>query len=329
MRSLSTCQTFVRFGVTIAILTLTVSRPGGALKADTIYNVTAQDSDDFVPFENDGTPNRPNGSLMGNEITFGGTARYLDHVQVVFASIGPKEIDTYTLDLFKNDGAIDPNSGLPQPGTLIAQLTTQASNVPLPGNGGYGVDWNFNPILVPDTLTAIVSSSYSTTTPRQFMGPFAAVHPPLTGSALNTIWYGDGTPGDWTANNTWAINDGAATNYLDMRFDALQSVPEPSSLCLLALGTGGSLLLVLRRADLGNRLAPDGRHVAAAQRDGITIILRLPAMPGRRGNHDFLTAVECSLIMRSKAFGGEEIAIVPEPTAFAKPSVPDTTVNLY
>jgi hypothetical protein len=239
------CPPVVRVGFTIAVFALTVSGLGGALEADTIYNVTAQDSDDFVPFENDGTPNRPNGPEMGNEITFGGTARYLDHVQVVFASIGPKEIDTYTLNLYKNDGAIDPNSGLPQPGTLIAQFTTQASNIPLPGNGGYGVDWNFNPILVPDALTAIVNSSYSTTTPGQFMGPFAAAHPPLTGSAVNTIWYGDGTPGNWTANNTWAIDDGAATNLLDMRFDAVQSVPEPSSLCLLALGTGGSLLLLL------------------------------------------------------------------------------------
>ena len=156
-----------------------------------------------------GRPNRPNGDHMGNQITFAGTARYLDHVQVVFASIGPKEVDTYTLDLYKNDGPIDPNSGLSQPGTLIAEIQTQASNVPLPGNGGYGVNWFFTPILVPDSLTAVVSSSYSTTTPGQFMGPFAAVTPPLTGTALNTIWYGDGTPGNWTANNTWAINDGA------------------------------------------------------------------------------------------------------------------------
>ena len=57
------------------------------------------------------------------------------------------------------------------------------------------MDWYFNPIVVPDTLTAVISSTYSTTTPGQFMGPFAAVYPPLTGSALNTVWYGDGTPG--------------------------------------------------------------------------------------------------------------------------------------
>jgi hypothetical protein len=234
-------------------------------RADLIYNVTAQGSNDFVPFENDGTPNRPLGDHLGNQITFAGTARYLDHVQAVFASIGPKEIDTYTLDLFKNDGPIDPKSGLHEPGTLIAQFVTQASNVPLPGNGGYGVDWNFNPTLVPNMLTAIVSSSYSTTTPGQLMGPFAAVLPPLTGSALNTIWYGDGTPGNWQANNTWAINDGGATNYFDMRFDALQSVPEPSSMCLLTIGAGGGILFALRRSKRKTRRATSSARVGHAR----------------------------------------------------------------
>jgi PEP-CTERM motif len=214
-----------------------------ALQAGLIYNVTAQDSNDFVPFENDGTPNRPPGDHLGNQITFGGTGRDLFHVQVVFASIGPVELDSYTLDLYKNDGPTDPSSGLAMPGTLIAEFKTQALNQPLPGNGGYGVDWYFSPILVPDTLTAVVSSSYSTTTPGQYMGPFATVHPPLVGSGLNTIWYGDGTPGNWQANDTWAINDGAVTNLFDMRFE---TVPEPSSLCLAMAGAG--MVLLTRRA---------------------------------------------------------------------------------
>jgi hypothetical protein len=140
-------------GVSLALLA-----PVSNVRADSIYNMIAQDSNDFIPFENDGTPNRPFGSELGNEITFGGIACYSDHVQVVFASIGPKEFDTYTLDLYKNDGQIDPSSGLPEPGTLISQLTTHAWNIPLPGNGAYGVDWYFSPMRVPDTLTAVVSS---------------------------------------------------------------------------------------------------------------------------------------------------------------------------
>jgi PEP-CTERM motif len=247
MRLLQMGRVGASVGLAIAVLAVAWLDGRGTARADNIYNVTAQDSNDFVPFENDGTPNRPYGSEMGNQITFAGTARYLDHVQVVFASIGPAEYDTYTLDLYKNDGTLDPTTGLHAPGTLIAQLTTQAWNIPLPGNGGYGVDWYFSPLLVPDTLTAVISSTYSTTTPGQYMGPFAAVYPPLTGSAINTIWYGDGTPNNWTDNSTWAIKDGGVTNYFDMRFDALQSVPEPSSFCLLALGAGGGLFLMIRR----------------------------------------------------------------------------------
>lgn len=211
-------------------------------KCDTIYEETGLNSFDFIPFENDGTPNRPFGDHLGNTITFAGTDRLLTHVQVAFASIGPKGLNTYTLTLYRNDGAPDPNgSGLLQPGTEIASFQTVASNQPLPGNGGYGVDWNFAPTLVPDTLTAVISSDYS----GQFMGPFAAVVPPLVGSAINTVWYGDGTPGGWVADSTWAIVDGGVTNFFDMRFDA---VPEPGSVGLtLGLGIPGILLLLRRR----------------------------------------------------------------------------------
>jgi hypothetical protein len=62
------------------------------------------------------------------------------------------------------------------------------------------------------------------------------------------MWYGDGAPGNWTANSARAINDGGATNYIDMRFDALQSVPEPSSAILIAVGMAGGLVFVLRRS---------------------------------------------------------------------------------
>jgi hypothetical protein len=212
-------------------------------RADLIYDVSASGSFDFVPFENDGTPNRPLGSHLGNQITFAGTARYLTHGEAVLSRIGPVEIDTYTLDLYKPDGSIDPSSGLKRPGTLIWSYTTKASNAFIPGTGAFVVDWNFAPVLVPDTVIAVVSSSYSTTTPGQLMGPFAAVMPPLTGTALNTIWYGDGMPSHWTADSKWAINDGGVTNYMDMRFSALKSVPEPSGIVLAGMGAIAMILV--------------------------------------------------------------------------------------
>ena len=71
-RSLDARACAVALALGLAVM-LSTSR--GVAKADQIYNVTAAGSDDFVPFENDGTPNRPNGDHMGNEITFAGTAR--------------------------------------------------------------------------------------------------------------------------------------------------------------------------------------------------------------------------------------------------------------
>jgi hypothetical protein len=222
-----------------------------SIRADVIvYDVSAANSFDFVPFEDDGTPNRPAGSHLGNEITFAGTGRYLTHAEAVLSRIGPVETDNYTIDLYKPDGSIDPSSGLKRPGTLIASYTVSASNAFVPGTGAFVVDWSFAPVLVPDTIIAVVSSTYSTTTPGQLMGPFAAVMPPVTGSALNTIWYGDGNPSNWTADASWAINDGGATNYMDMRFTAVSSVPEPHTLVLIGSLAilGGAARWVRRRS---------------------------------------------------------------------------------
>jgi hypothetical protein len=109
-------KTMLPFRAMIAALAL-LALPATS-RADIIYDVTGQNSNDFVPFENDGTPDRPPGDHPGNPITFGGTERALFHVQAVFASIGPREIDTYTLELYRNDGPIDPTSG--RAGALVA-----------------------------------------------------------------------------------------------------------------------------------------------------------------------------------------------------------------
>jgi hypothetical protein len=225
--------TSLRLATAATLLVLFTSQARGGL----IYDVSASGSSDFVPFENDGTPNRPLGDHLGNEVTFAGSARYLTKVEAVLSRIGPVETDTYTLDLYKPDGTIDPSSGLSRPGTLIGEFTTTASNAFIPHTGAFVVDWKLPPTLVPDTVIAVISSSYSTTTPGQYMGPFAAVMPPLTGTALNTMWYGDGSPNHWTADPNWAINDGGVTNYMDMRFWASATpTPEPGGLALAAFG---------------------------------------------------------------------------------------------
>jgi|GEM_PF-6413432 len=202
--------------------------PASAQTQVTIYKVTGAGANDFVPFAEDGTPNRPHGNTLGNTVTFSGTARYLTHVQVVFGWHGPKERCTYTLALYRNDGPRDTITGLSQPGTKLASFQTVALNQPLPGNGAYGVDWTFPPTRVPDTLTVCVSSTYGHQLPGQVMGPFTVVTPPVTGSVVDTIWYGDGTPGHWVADAQWAIKDGAKKNSFDMTFEAVAAPPKPS-----------------------------------------------------------------------------------------------------
>lgn len=156
-------------------------------------------------------------------------------------------VANYTMDLYAPDGSIDPSSGLSRPGRLLGSFTTSASNAFVPGTGAFVVDWDFAPTLVPDTIIAVISSDYDIIAPGSLVGAFAAVMPPVAGSALNTIWYGDGTPSNWTANSFWAINDGAVTNFMDMRFSGQRSVPEPASLAMVGIGAIGVGLVRYRR----------------------------------------------------------------------------------
>jgi hypothetical protein len=54
--------------------------------------------------------------------------------------------------------------------------------------------------------------------------------------------------GSWIGSqSTLAIDDGGTPNYFDMRFYAVQSIPEPSALGLMALGACGGLILAVGR----------------------------------------------------------------------------------
>ena len=89
----------------LSVIALTMSAvTASAQMPATIYKVTAASANDFVPFADDGIPNRSHGNTLGNTVTFAGTACYLTHVQVVFGSHDPKERRVYTPTLYQNNG---------------------------------------------------------------------------------------------------------------------------------------------------------------------------------------------------------------------------------
>ena len=66
----------------------------------------------------------------------------------------------------------------------------------------------------------------------------------LSGSGPNSLWYG--TPGNFVANNTYAMADGAGNNFLQAEF----VTPEPSSLMLLGTGLFALAFVVFRKAKM-------------------------------------------------------------------------------
>jgi hypothetical protein len=192
-------------------------------RADIIYQnntnfIFPDQSVDFVPFVDDGTPGRPLGNHLGGTVTFAGTSRFLNSVTLGINNHGVTY--TYTLALY---AGANPNTG-----TLLGTATLDVAPVFV------GMEtFSFPSLLVPDTITFVLSSSSGTGFPD---GPIASNIAPTAGSGPNSLWYGFG-PGSFTANSTWAVVDGANTNYLVAQFDASPTaVPEPASLALAGLG---------------------------------------------------------------------------------------------
>jgi hypothetical protein len=213
---------------------LALAMSSGVAKADVIY----QNNTDFilpggklnyVPFRDDGTPNRPHGSQLGQTVTFAGTARQLDSV-VLGAHNGFGPIITYTLDLY---AGANPNT---------AALLGSASVI-VPSGFARMIVFEFGGLAVPDTVTFVVHSSNTDT----LTGPISSNIAPTIGSGPNSLFYGDG-PGTFTADDSWAIADGAKTNYLVAQFNAsTPAVPEPASLTMLGLGALGFVGYTWRR----------------------------------------------------------------------------------
>ncbi len=196
----------------------------GNARADVVYRDQLLENN-YVPFGEDGTPNRPvPGDQLGNTITLSGTNRTLDRISVNVAlnnaagSPAPAT-DTWTVDLYLNDGNPDP-SGLLQPGTLIGTASTVVVMPPFSTTVVF--DYTGSGVVLPDSFTVVISSTHPTNTffgPEGVAGPFSSAGPPDVGSGENTTWYTD-TDAGWAANATWAIADGATTNYFEMVVEA-------------------------------------------------------------------------------------------------------------
>lgn len=209
----------------IIALAIAASLAGQNARADIVWRANGFENN-YVPFGEDGTPGRPvPGDMLGNTITLAGSARSLDRITVTVslnnAAGSPlPATDTWTLDLFLNDGPLDGKSGLNQPGTLIACVTTEVVMPPFTAP----VVFNFTGmgIVVPDTFTVVISSSHPTNTffqPAGLTGPDSSSTPPNVGSGPNTMWYSSAAQ-VWETNHTWAIADGATTNYFFMTVEA-------------------------------------------------------------------------------------------------------------
>ena len=200
-----------------------VGRP--VARADIVWQDIAAENN-YVPFGEDGTPGRPvPGDALATTITLDGTNRTLDRITVAvslnnFAGTPSPATDTWGITLYLNDGPIDDKSGLGQPGTVIAFATTDVTMPPF--NQNVVFDFTGAGVVVPDTFTMAIGSTHPTDTffqPAGVPGPQSTRAAPTIGSGVNTLWY-TSTDLGWVTNSTWAIDDGATTNYLNMTVEA-------------------------------------------------------------------------------------------------------------
>jgi hypothetical protein len=172
----------------------------------------------YVPLADDGTPDRPTGSVLGNTITFGGTERFLTTFTIGLFNGGGD--GPWTLSIY---GGSDPNTA-PLLGSLTESFGGGISPAAL-------FDFTSQNIVLPNTITFTITS----TAADNGHGPLSGLAP-TTGTAPDSMWFGNG-PGSFGSNTTWAIADGASTNLITAEISA---TPEPTSLAaLLGMGTVG------------------------------------------------------------------------------------------
>lgn len=203
---------------------LSIAMAAGSANAQVLYQSTTYDRNNGLNLGPDGTANPPGTGYweMGNTITLAGSASssFLSSVDLTLYGGGdvnyPIQMDIYS--------GSDPNTG-----TLLGTDTAPA---------GYGTNttvFSLGGLVVPDTVTLIFSlpnqnGSYDSIFLYPILTSGAA---PTVGSGPNSLWYG--TPGSFVANNTYAIADGASTNYLQVEVNA----PEGGATFLYLLLAGG------------------------------------------------------------------------------------------
>jgi hypothetical protein len=211
------------YAMVAGIVALAIGVP--VARADVVYWANGTENN-YVPFGEDGTPARPvPGDMLGNTITLAGKNRTLDRISVDvslnnLAGLPAPATDTWTIDLYLNDGDEDPVSGLLQPATLIASASTAVAMPPFTQTVVF--DFTGSGVVVPDTVTVIISSTHPVDTwsqPAGVAGPNSSRTVPTIGTGPNTMWYTSACAG-WETNATWAIADGATTNFMFMRVEA-------------------------------------------------------------------------------------------------------------
>ncbi len=163
-------------------------------------------------------------------------------VTITLVGSGAFDLTTVDLDGYAGGGSLPIEVSLyagsnPNTGPLLG-----SAQVAPTGNGWTTEVFNFADLPVPQTLTYIVSvvgntGSYddSFVNWQQFTGVTGS---PTVGSS-GDMWYG--SPGAFVVDDLYAIDTGALTNTLAVRFFASESgrppaIPEPSTWAMIGLG---------------------------------------------------------------------------------------------